>query len=243
MADDEARIVSVIGACRRTSRWRVAEDNRVLALFGRCLLDLREAETDGPRLGFDILSVFASVEIIVPEGSDVQPSGLALLAAAQCEVPPSSEPGPLPPIEIDSVTVFGRLRVHVGQLSPRRSLLSRLLRRGRDPGLPAAPPAVPLDAVAPMEALPPSEPTPAPPEAAAPPVAEDTLPPIPTDLGPPPAGALAALDTHDAPRGDAVDDVDGEAIEEGADLDEPPDEEPAGDGEAVDGEAVDEPVG
>ncbi len=129
MADDEARIVSFLGRCRRTDRWRSAEDTRVVAVLGTCLLDLRHAEADADRLGFDVLSVLGSVEIIVPAGSDVAPSGAAFLAGVRCEVPVGDLAGPLPPIEVDSLTVLGRLRVHVGQLPPRRSLLDRLLRR------------------------------------------------------------------------------------------------------------------
>lgn len=130
MADDEARIVSVIGGARRTSRWRVAEDTSVLTLFGRCLLDLREAETEADELWFSVASVFATVEIIVPEGTIVQPSGMAFLGASSCEVPRSKRRGPLPAVEIDSITVFGSLRIHVGQRPPRVGLLRRLFRRG-----------------------------------------------------------------------------------------------------------------
>lgn len=130
MADDEARIVSVIGGARRTSRWRVAEDTRVLTLFGRCLLDLREAETEADELWFSVASVFATVEIIVPEGTIVQPSGMAFLGASSCEVPRSARRSTLPAIEIDNITVFGTLRVHVGQRPPRVGLLRRLFRRG-----------------------------------------------------------------------------------------------------------------
>ncbi len=143
MADDEARIVSVIGGARRTSRWRIAEDTSVLTLFGRCLLDLREAETEADELWFSVASVFATVEIIVPEGTIVQPSGMAFLGASSCEVPRSKRRGPLPAIEIDSVTVFGSLRIHVGQRPPRVGLLRRLFRRGakRPPPAPAPPEA------------------------------------------------------------------------------------------------------
>ncbi|MEM8903616.1 MAG: hypothetical protein AAGA17_12670 [Actinomycetota bacterium] len=132
MADDEARIVSVIGGAKRTSRWRIAEDTSVLTLFGRCLLDLREAETEAGELWFSVASVFATVEIIVPEGTIVQPSGMALLGASTCEVPASRRVSPLPAIEIDNITVFGSLRIHVGQRPPRVGLLRRLFRRGAE---------------------------------------------------------------------------------------------------------------
>ncbi|MEO1062536.1 MAG: hypothetical protein AAFZ07_14060 [Actinomycetota bacterium] len=139
MADDEARIVSVIGGARRTSRWRIAEDTSVLTLFGRCLLDLREAETEAGELWFSVASVFATVEIIVPEGTIVQPSGMAFLGASSCEVPRSSRRSTLPAIEIDNVTVFGTLRIHVGQRPPRVGLLRRLFRRGPKHAAVAAP--------------------------------------------------------------------------------------------------------
>ncbi|MEM9034393.1 MAG: hypothetical protein AAGA99_08625 [Actinomycetota bacterium] len=142
MAEDEARIVSVVGGARRTSRWKVPEDTSVLTLFGRCLLDLRQAETDADELWFSIVSVFATVEVIVPEGTVVQPSGMAFLGGSSCEVPLSSSRSQLPPIEIDAITVFGSLRIHVGQRE-RVSLWRRIFRRGtaKEPSI-AAPVAV-----------------------------------------------------------------------------------------------------
>ncbi|MFV1991987.1 MAG: LiaF domain-containing protein, partial [Acidimicrobiales bacterium] len=108
---EDARIVSVIGGCRRQNRWRVAEDTSVMTLFGRCILDLREAECEAATIDISVLNVFANVTIIVPEGSDVRPSGMALLGSSSCLVPVSDKASPLPPIDVDGMTVFGRLRI------------------------------------------------------------------------------------------------------------------------------------
>lgn len=109
--DDEASIVSIIGSCRRTNRWRIAEETSVKTLFGRCYLDMREADCDAKLIELDIVSVFANVTIIVPDGCDIRPSGGAILGSFSCLVPVSDKTCKLPPIEIESNTIFGRLRI------------------------------------------------------------------------------------------------------------------------------------
>lgn len=133
MADDEARIVSVIGGARRTNRWKVAPQTSVLTLFGRCLLDLRRADTAADEIWFGATSVFATVEIIVPEGTVVQPSGMAFLAGSSCVVPEAKTASHLPEIEIEATTVFGRLDIHTGDPRPRRGPIRWLLRRPPKP--------------------------------------------------------------------------------------------------------------
>ncbi len=130
MVEDEARIVSLLGGASRTDRWQVAESTTVLALLGRCTIDLRDARTEvAGELWMSITSLLATVEVIVPEGTIVQPSGVALLGSATCKVPPHDSPGPLPTIEIDDVTVLGRLCIHTGPPMPRlRERLGRWLR-------------------------------------------------------------------------------------------------------------------
>lgn len=153
--DDDAQIISVIGGAKRRGRWRVPGSTRTLTLFGRCLIDMRQAETSAEEICFSCISVFAAVTFMVPEGAEVRPSGVAVLGSARSDVPVTDTPAHLPPISIDAITVLGRLRIRTTHEEPDkgRRLSRRERRRAADangraePG-PAAP-AVHEDASAP----------------------------------------------------------------------------------------------
>lgn len=120
--DDDAQIFSVIGGAKRSGRWRVPASTRTLTLFGRCLIDLRQAETTADELSFSCISAFAGVTFIVPEGAEVRPSGVAVLGSARSLVPVSDTPANLPPISIDAITVLGRLRIRTTDEEPEEEL-------------------------------------------------------------------------------------------------------------------------
>jgi hypothetical protein len=120
--DDDAQIFSVIGGAKRSGRWRVPASTRTLTLFGRCLIDLRQAETTADELSFSCISAFAGVTFIVPEGAEVRPSGVAVLGSARSLVPVSDSPANLPPISIDAITVLGRLRIRTTDEEPEEEL-------------------------------------------------------------------------------------------------------------------------
>ena len=110
-----AQIISVIGGCRRAGRWLVPSKTKVMTFFGRATIDLREAQTSADELAFDCMSAFASITFIVPEGAEVRPSGVAILASARSDVPVEVGGCHLPRIAIDAVTLFGRFRVVTGE--------------------------------------------------------------------------------------------------------------------------------
>lgn len=120
--DDDAQIFSIIGGAKRSGRWRVPASTRTMTLFGRCLIDLRQAETTADELSFSCVSAFAGVTFIVPEGAEVRPSGMAILGSARSLVPVSDTPAHLPPISIDAITVMGRLRIRTTDEEPEEEL-------------------------------------------------------------------------------------------------------------------------
>ncbi|MEM7286291.1 MAG: hypothetical protein AAF480_08075 [Actinomycetota bacterium] len=110
-----AQIISVIGGCRRAGRWLVPAKTKVMTFFGRATIDLRQAQTTADELAFDCMSAFASITFIVPEGAEIRPSGMAILASARSEVPVEVGGSHLPKIAIDAVTLFGRFRIVTGE--------------------------------------------------------------------------------------------------------------------------------
>lgn len=109
-----AKMSAVLGRNRRLGQWKIPAKSSVLAVFGTCHIDMRKAytEADISQVKMSITSIFGGVEIIVPDGVDIRPSGVAFLASSEFEVPKIREDASLPPLVLDTLTLFGRLRLH-----------------------------------------------------------------------------------------------------------------------------------
>lgn len=105
------KMLAVFGRCRRVGRWRLAAKSVVLAAFGTCFLDLRDAHIDGDEpISMKLTVVIGSVRILLPSGAEILPSGMVVLADARVDVPPA-EDSHFPLLEIEWTCVLGRLRV------------------------------------------------------------------------------------------------------------------------------------
>ncbi len=113
-ANKPAKMSAILGRNRRLGQWQIPERSAVFALFGTCHLDMRKAytEEDLKEVKMSATTIFGGVEIIVPDGVEVRPSGAAFLASSIFEVPRIREDASLPPLILDSFTLFGRLRLH-----------------------------------------------------------------------------------------------------------------------------------
>lgn len=108
-----AKLTAVLGSYRRRGRWRVAPRTTAVVLFGHCHVDYRDAfvEEEVENLRLSVLCLFGSATFIVPEGSDVVPSVVSLLASTDFDVPEVELASPLPAMFIESTTLLGRCRV------------------------------------------------------------------------------------------------------------------------------------
>ena len=77
--DESGWVVAVMGAGDRTGRWRPWRRTRVVAVMGGSQLDLREAEIDGPKIEITAVAVMGGIDVIVPDGVEVDLSGFALM--------------------------------------------------------------------------------------------------------------------------------------------------------------------
>ena len=84
--------VSIMGGSQRKGRWRLREKTNVVAIMGGCLLDLRNAEVEGPGVVINAIAVMGGIEIIVPEGIEVELGGIAIMGGKDArrlkDVPP-----------------------------------------------------------------------------------------------------------------------------------------------------------
>nr|WHW29328.1 hypothetical protein [uncultured bacterium] len=172
--ESNAKIVSVVGGCRRSGRWIVPAETNMMTLFGRAVIDLREADTTAEQLEFTCFSVFANITFLVPEGAEVRPSGMAILGSSRSVVPTSDVVCHLPPMSVDATTIFGRIRIRTTDHDPEdgeKVSFWKRFRRDATPPLADAEDANPTDGVDFRDTPAPPTQTPAPAEPAAPAVA------------------------------------------------------------------------
>lgn len=205
------KMLAVFGKCRRVGRWRLAMKSVVLAVFGTCFLDLREAVLDGDDpIQMKLTVVFGSVRILLPSGAEILPSGMVVLADSRVEVPPADD-SPFPLLEMEWTCVMGRLRVvsaDVMQADDEYPTFNWMFWKRKQPApvqqvvaqpavVQAAPAAVQAAPVQQVVAQPTVAQTPAPVAQAAP-AANVVVEPVPTVVEAAPAAAPVVIETPGA---------------------------------------------
>lgn len=79
-------VIAVMGGSQAKGRWRVGGSVRVVAVMGGCTLDLRRAEIDTPEVRITAVAVWGSVDVIVPEGIDVELGGMPIMGGKKIRV-------------------------------------------------------------------------------------------------------------------------------------------------------------
>jgi hypothetical protein len=105
------RIVAVLGDVRRRGRWRIHPQTVAIAVAGDCELDLRGVEVTADEVEITVYAVMGDVTLIVPEGIDVDLTGVAVMGDRRAEladVPPL--PG-APRIRVRAHTFIGDVKV------------------------------------------------------------------------------------------------------------------------------------
>lgn len=88
MSSYTSKVIAVLGRTVRAGRWKVAEDSLVIAISGRCVLDLTRAYVDAEddELTMSVFALFGSVSILLPPGCDIEPSGVSIAATLRDEI-------------------------------------------------------------------------------------------------------------------------------------------------------------
>lgn len=84
-------IVSVMGGVNRRGRFRLGAHTSAVSIMGGMNIDLRQAELEEPEVTITVVSVMGGANIIVPEGVDVELTGIAIMGGK------SYRPGKQPP--------------------------------------------------------------------------------------------------------------------------------------------------
>jgi class 3 adenylate cyclase len=71
--------VSIMGGSQRRGRWRLQKKTNAVAIMGGCTLDLRNAQVEGSEIVISAIAMMGGIEIIVPEGIEVELGGVAIM--------------------------------------------------------------------------------------------------------------------------------------------------------------------
>ncbi|HUY55194.1 MAG TPA: DUF1707 domain-containing protein [Candidatus Nanopelagicaceae bacterium] len=127
--------VSIMGSTVRRGRWLLGASSQAVAVMGECVLDLRQAEVASPDSHILAVTLMGEITVIVPEGIDVDISGIAIMGSKQLR---GGDARPLPgspTIRVTCVAIMGEITVRV------KASGTRLGDAEGQPGLEAAGPA------------------------------------------------------------------------------------------------------
>jgi hypothetical protein len=105
--------IAVLGGCERAGRWRPALRSVALAILGGVDLDLCDATIEGEELVLTAVAVLGGVEIVVPEGVELDVDDFALFGRNDCEQGTEQVRPGGPVIRVRAVSVFGGVEVKV----------------------------------------------------------------------------------------------------------------------------------
>ena len=103
-------LVAIMSGVERSRRWRLAPRTTLLAIMGGAHLDLRGAEIEGPEATISCLAIMGGVDIVVPEGTDVEVSGFGLMGGVADEVSGEPRPG-MPSVHVRAFALMGGVAV------------------------------------------------------------------------------------------------------------------------------------
>lgn len=109
-AREQGSVVAILGSAEAGGRWRPAHSTTVVAALGEAKVDLQGAEYTDDELVINAFAALGSVEIIVPEGVEVDLRGIAVLGERKLQTGDAVVPGS-PVVRVEGLAVLGDITV------------------------------------------------------------------------------------------------------------------------------------
>ena len=111
-------IVSVLGGTDRRGRFRLGPRTHVVSVLGGANLDLRQAELESPQVEMTIVSVMGGANVVVPEGVEVELTGLAFMGGKGYQPGKRPPPKGAPLIRVRAFAFMGGVAVTTKRPAP-----------------------------------------------------------------------------------------------------------------------------
>ncbi|MBB2743720.1 UNVERIFIED_ORG: hypothetical protein FHR35_003556 [Microbispora rosea subsp. rosea] len=104
-------IVAVMGDAKRTGTWRIDDGIGAVCVMGDVVLDLRQAEVRGREVDIVATCVMGDVKIIVPDGVDVELSGVTIMGDKKVQVVEAPRGQSAPVVKVTAYVLMGDVKI------------------------------------------------------------------------------------------------------------------------------------
>ncbi|MEV4294525.1 DUF1707 SHOCT-like domain-containing protein [Microbispora rosea] len=104
-------IVAVMGDAKRTGTWRIDDGIGAVCVMGDVVLDLRQAEVRGREVDIVATCVMGDVKIIVPDGVDVELSGITIMGDKKVQVVEAPRGQSAPVVKVTAYVLMGDVKI------------------------------------------------------------------------------------------------------------------------------------
>jgi hypothetical protein len=103
--------VAVMGEVKRNGKWRIDQEIGTVCVMGDVTLDLRQAEVRTSEVDIVATCVMGDIKIIVPDGVDVELSGMTFLGEKKVKVDQAPPGQNVPVVRVRAHVVMGEVKV------------------------------------------------------------------------------------------------------------------------------------
>ncbi|MFT4924444.1 MAG: hypothetical protein ACI8WB_000522 [Phenylobacterium sp.] len=124
-AEEEDRIISILGNSGRSGPWKVAKQTNLLSIFADTKIDFTDAQFSQAQSHIKIFSLFASCKIYIPENIHVVSKTVGIFGSVHYKPSSKSTPKPLPnapTLYVEGYSIFSDVNIEIKRTIKERFL-------------------------------------------------------------------------------------------------------------------------
>lgn len=119
------RMVAVMSSATRRGHWKIPAHLTSVSVMGETELDLREASLEAAVTEMTLVLLMGSVKVLVPEGIDVEVTGIVVMGERDVDVPPAPPAPGGPQLRVKVAGLMGEVKVVSGNAAALARLSAR----------------------------------------------------------------------------------------------------------------------